>query len=43
VIDKILAAVEEQISPSSDLRGSDWYKRKMARLFTQKAIAQLNG
>jgi carbon-monoxide dehydrogenase medium subunit len=43
VIEKILAAVEEQISPSSDLRGSDWYKRKMARLFSQKAIAQLNG
>ncbi len=43
VIEKILTAVEEQISPSSDLRGSDWYKRKMARLFTQKAIAQLSG
>ena len=43
VIDKILAAVDEQISPSSDLRGSDWYKRKMARLFTRRAIAQLNG
>jgi carbon-monoxide dehydrogenase medium subunit len=43
VIEKILAAVEEQISPSSDLRGSDWYKRRMARLFTKKAIAELNG
>jgi carbon-monoxide dehydrogenase medium subunit len=43
VIEKILAAVEEQISPSSDLRGSDWYKRRMARLFTQKAIEQVNG
>jgi carbon-monoxide dehydrogenase medium subunit len=43
VIDKILAAVDAQISPSSDLRGSDWYKRRMARLFTQKAIEQLNG
>ncbi len=43
VIEKILAAVDEQIAPSSDLRGSDWYKRKMARLFTQKALAQLNG
>ena len=40
---KILAAVDEQISPSSDLRGSEWYKRRMARLFTQKAIEQLNG
>jgi carbon-monoxide dehydrogenase medium subunit len=43
VIEKILAAVEEQISPSSDLRGSEWYKRRMARLFAKKAIAQLNG
>lgn len=42
VIERILVAVDEQISPSSDLRGSDWYKRKMARLFTQKALAQLN-
>jgi CO/xanthine dehydrogenase FAD-binding subunit len=43
VIEKVLAAVDEQISPSSDLRGSEWYKRKMARLFTKKALAQLNG
>jgi carbon-monoxide dehydrogenase medium subunit len=43
MIDKILAAVEAQISPSADLRGSVWYKRKMARLFTQKALEQLNG
>jgi len=43
VIDKILAAVDAQISPSADLRGSEWYKRKMARLFTQKAIERVNG
>jgi carbon-monoxide dehydrogenase medium subunit len=43
LVDRILAAVDEQISPSADLRGSEWYKRRMARLFTQKAIAQLNG
>lgn len=43
VVDKVLRKVEEQISPSSDLRGSEWYKRRMARLFVQKAIAQLNG
>jgi carbon-monoxide dehydrogenase medium subunit len=42
VIDKVLQKVEEQISPSSDLRGSEWYKRRMARLFVRKAIAQLN-
>ena len=42
VMTKILAAVDEQISPSSDLRGSEWYKRRMARLFTQKAMEQVN-
>ena len=43
VIEKILSLVEEQISPFSDLRGSEWYKRKMARLYAKKAIAELNG
>jgi aerobic carbon-monoxide dehydrogenase medium subunit len=43
LITKIQDTVEEQISPSSDLRGSEWYKRRMARLFTKKVIEQLNG
>ena len=43
LVDRVLQKVEEQISPSSDLRGSEWYKRRMARLFTKKAIEQLNG
>jgi aerobic carbon-monoxide dehydrogenase medium subunit len=42
VIDKLLDVVDEQISPSSDLRGSEWYKRKMVRVFVKKAILQLN-
>ena len=42
VIDKVQDTVDEQISPFSDLRGSEWYKRRMARLFVNKAIAQLN-
>ena len=41
-IDRILELVDQQISPFSDLRGSEWYKRRMARLFVQKAIEQLN-
>ena len=41
VIEKLLATVDEQISPSSDLRGSEWYKRKMVRVFVKKAILQL--
>lgn len=43
VIDKVRDTVDEQISPLSDLRGSEWYKRRMTRLFVNKAIAQLNG
>jgi carbon-monoxide dehydrogenase medium subunit len=39
---RILNAVDEQISPSSDLRGTVWYKRRMARLFVNKAVDQLN-
>lgn len=42
VIEKVQDTVDEQISPSSDLRGSEWYKRRMARLFAKKAIEQLN-
>jgi carbon-monoxide dehydrogenase medium subunit len=43
VMDKLLDVVDEQISPSSDLRGSEWYKRKMVRVFVTKAILQLDG
>ena len=42
VIDRLLEMVDQQISPFSDLRGSEWYKRRMARLFVQKALEQLN-
>jgi aerobic carbon-monoxide dehydrogenase medium subunit len=42
VVDKLLDVVDEQISPSSDLRGSEWYKRKMVRVFVKKAILQLS-
>jgi carbon-monoxide dehydrogenase medium subunit len=42
LIEKVQQAVDEQVSPISDLRGSEWYKRRMARLFVKKAIDQLN-
>jgi aerobic carbon-monoxide dehydrogenase medium subunit len=42
VIERIQHTVDEQISPSSDLRGSEWYKRRMARLFVKKTIEQLS-
>ncbi|MEX0801773.1 MAG: xanthine dehydrogenase family protein subunit M [Candidatus Binatia bacterium] len=41
VMQQILAVVDEQISPFSDLRGSQWYKRQMAQVFIRRAIAQL--
>jgi CO/xanthine dehydrogenase FAD-binding subunit len=41
VVEKVLQIVDEQIAPFSDLRGSEWYKRRMARVFVKKAVAQL--
>jgi carbon-monoxide dehydrogenase medium subunit len=43
VIEKIQNTVDGQIAPFTDLRGSEWYKRRMAKLFVKKAIAELNG
>jgi carbon-monoxide dehydrogenase medium subunit len=43
ILDQILKVVDEQIAPFSDLRGSEWYKRRMARVFVKRAIAQLDG
>ncbi|HEY2847224.1 MAG TPA: xanthine dehydrogenase family protein subunit M [Pyrinomonadaceae bacterium] len=41
VVDKLLEKVDEQISPFADLRGSEWYKRRMARVFVKKAVEQV--
>jgi carbon-monoxide dehydrogenase medium subunit len=43
VLDRILSVVDDQVAPFSDLRGSEWYKRRMARVFVKRAIAQLDG
>jgi carbon-monoxide dehydrogenase medium subunit len=43
VIERLLDTVDEQIAPFADLRGSEWYKRRMARLFVKKAVEQLSG
>jgi len=42
-IERLLDAVDQQIAPFADLRGSEWYKRRMARLFVKKAVEQLKG
>jgi carbon-monoxide dehydrogenase medium subunit len=40
-MEKLLDVMDGQISPFSDLRGSEWYKRRMARVFVKKVLAQL--
>jgi carbon-monoxide dehydrogenase medium subunit len=42
VVNKIAEVVDRQISPSADLRGSEWYKRQVARVFVKRVIAQVN-
>jgi carbon-monoxide dehydrogenase medium subunit len=42
VIERLLDTVDQQIAPFADLRGSEWYKRRMARLFVKKAVEQLS-
>ena len=42
VVSKLLDVVDQQISPFSDLRGTEWYKRRIARLFVKRAVEQLN-
>lgn len=39
--DKLLQTIDEQISPFSDFRGSEWYKRRMVKVFVRKALEQL--
>ena len=41
VLDEVLRKVDAQISPFADLRGSEWYKRQMTRVFVKRAIAEL--
>ncbi|HEY7713492.1 MAG TPA: xanthine dehydrogenase family protein subunit M [Candidatus Binatia bacterium] len=41
VMDRLLDTVDRQISPASDLRGTEWYKRRMVRLFVKKALDEL--
>jgi len=42
VIERLIDTVDQQIAPFADLRGSEWYKRLMARLFVKKAVEQLS-
>ena len=42
VVQRVADVVDAQISPSSDIRGSEWYKRRVARVFVKRAIAALN-
>lgn len=37
---RVTDIVNEQISPVSDMRGSEWYKREAARVFVRRAIRE---
>jgi CO/xanthine dehydrogenase FAD-binding subunit len=41
LLDEITRVVDQRISPISDLRGSEWYKREMTRVFVKRAIREL--
>ncbi|HEX2261921.1 MAG TPA: xanthine dehydrogenase family protein subunit M [Candidatus Binatia bacterium] len=41
LMDRISTTVDRQIAPLSDLRGSAWYKRQIAKVFVKRAIVQL--
>ena len=43
VINEVLRTVDAQILPFADLRGSEWYKRQMSRVFVKRAILELQG
>ncbi len=38
VIEQIAALAQEQVDPADDLRGSAWYKRQIAGVWTARAI-----
>jgi aerobic carbon-monoxide dehydrogenase medium subunit len=42
LVGKVIEKVDQQISPVADLRGSVWYKRRMAQCFVRRAIEQLD-
>ena len=41
LLEEVTRVVDQQISPMSDLRGSEWYKRRMARVFIKRAIREV--
>jgi len=41
LLDRVSTLVDQQIEPLSDLRGSAWYKREVAKVFVKRAITQL--
>ncbi len=41
LLEEVLRIVDGQISPSADFRGSEWYKRRMVRVFVTRAIREV--
>ena len=38
LLEAVGTAAAAQVEPTPDIRGSEWYKREMARVFTGRAI-----
>jgi carbon-monoxide dehydrogenase medium subunit len=38
VIEEIAESYAENIDPIADMRGSDWYRKQMLRVFVRRAI-----
>lgn len=41
LIEEVADAYARRVDPLSDLRGSDWYRRKMVRVFVKRALRKL--
>ena len=41
LLEEVAELADQQISPMSDLRGSEWYKRRTARVFIKRAIREV--
>lgn len=41
LLEEVARVADQQISPMADLRGSEWYKRRMARVFIKRAIREV--
>ncbi len=41
LLEEVLRVVDGQVAPISDFRGSEWYKRRIVRVFVRRAVREL--